>query len=105
MMGTAKISQDDVRYVARLARLNLSPEEMERFTIQLDSILAYIDKLNELDTSNVEPISHVIDVCNAFRDDMVGPSFSREAALENAPDTEQGFFKVPRIIGDEEGPV
>jgi aspartyl-tRNA(Asn)/glutamyl-tRNA(Gln) amidotransferase subunit C len=105
MMRTAKISKEDVRYVAKLARLNLSAEDMERFTLQLNSILSYMDKLNELDTSNVEPMSHVTDVYNAFRDDVVGESFAREVALENAPDTEQGFFKVPRIIGDEEGPV
>jgi len=104
-MGTAKISQEDVRYVAKLARLNLSAEDMEKFTLQLNSILSYMDKLNELDTSNVEPMSHVIDVYNAFRDDVVGESFGREVALENAPDREQGFFKVPRIIGDEEGSV
>lgn len=99
-MERTKISKEDVRYVARLARLNVLEGEMEKFTLQLNSILTYMDKLNELDTSNVEPMSHVIDVCNAFRDDTVRESFSQEVALGNAPEREKGFFKVPRIIED-----
>lgn len=99
-MGNAKISKEDVRYVARLARLNVSEEETETFTLQLNSILSYMDKLNELDTSHVEPTSHVIDVCNAFREDTVQESLPQEVALENAPEREGEFFKVPRIIGD-----
>jgi aspartyl-tRNA(Asn)/glutamyl-tRNA(Gln) amidotransferase subunit C len=98
-MENTKISKEDVRYVARLARLNVSDEEMETFAVQLNSILSYIDKLNELDTSDIEPMSHVIDVCNAFREDIVERSFSQEVALENAPQREDGFFTVPRIIG------
>lgn len=99
-MGNGKITNEDVRYVAQLARLNLSSEEMETFTGQLNGILAYMDKLNELDTTNVEPLSHAIDVYNAFRDDVVRESLVREVALKNAPETEHGFFKVPRIIED-----
>jgi len=99
-MGNEKITREDVRYVAQLARLNLSSEEMETFTLQLNSILSYMDKLNELDTINVEPLSHAIDVSNAFRDDVVGKSLVREVVLKIAPETEKGFFKVPRIIED-----
>lgn len=99
-MENPKISREDVRYVARLARLNVSEGEIETFTHQLNSILSYMDKLNELDTSDVEPMSHVIDVCNALREDIVQESFTQKVALENAPESEKGFFKVPRIIED-----
>ena len=99
-MENAKISKEDVQYVARLARLNVSEDEVETFTLQLNAILSYMDKLNELDTSDVEPISHVIDVCNAFREDLVKESFPQEVTLENAPERAGGFFKVPRIMED-----
>ena len=99
-MKRAKISEEDVRYVAGLARLNISEGEMGAFTLQLNSILSYMDKLNELDTSGVEPMSHVIDLCNAFREDAARVSFHQEVTLENAPEKERGFFKVPRIIED-----
>ena len=99
-MKNAKISTEDVQHVARLARLDISDEETERFAQQLNAILTYMDKLNELDTSNVEPMSHVIDVSNAFREDIVRESIPQEVSLANAPERENGFFKVPRIIGD-----
>lgn len=100
LMKKAKISTEDVHYVARLARLDVSDEETERFAQQLNTILTYMDKLNELDTSNVEPMSHVIDVSNAFREDIVRESIPQEVSLANAPEREKGFFKVPRILGD-----
>ena len=99
-MGDSKILETNVRYVAGLARLDVSDEEMGTLTVQLNSILSYMDKLNELDTSGVEPMSHVIDACNAYREDMVRDSFTQTLALDNAPDKEKGFFKVPKIIGD-----
>jgi aspartyl-tRNA(Asn)/glutamyl-tRNA(Gln) amidotransferase subunit C len=99
-MEKSKISRDDVKHVAILARLNLSDPEIEILTRQLDSILAYVDKLNELDTSGVEPMSHVSDVSNAFRKDMSQESFPQALAVENAPEKEGGFFKVPRIMED-----
>ena len=99
-MRDAKITREHVRHVARLARLNLSSEEMDIFTVQLNTILSYVDKLNELDTTQVEPLSHAIEVTNAFRDDVVEESLTREIVLKNAPETEKGFFKVPRIIED-----
>ena len=93
-----KITLQEVEHVARLARLALSAEEKEQMRSQLDRILGYIEKLNQLDTSGVEPTSHVIPMTNVFRDDALAPSLSREEALENAPDREEGFFRVPRII-------
>lgn len=93
-----KISRDEVKHVANLARLRFDEEELEKFTDQLNAILTYIDKLNELDTSEVEPTYHVLDLVNVFREDQVQPSLPREAALANAPERADGFFQVPRII-------
>lgn len=99
-MEKVKISKKNVEYVARLARLDVAEEEIETLTHQLNSILSYMDKLKELDTTDVEPMSHAIDVFNAFREDVVQESFPQEVALKNAPEREGGFFKVPRIIED-----
>jgi len=96
----AKITRVEVEHVARLARLELSEDEKERMTAQLDAILGYIDKLNALDTSQVEPTTTVIPMVSVMRDDVVRPSLDREAALANAPDREAEFFRVPRIIED-----
>ncbi|MDE2483745.1 MAG: Asp-tRNA(Asn)/Glu-tRNA(Gln) amidotransferase subunit GatC [candidate division NC10 bacterium] len=93
-----KITLKEVEHVARLARLELTAEEKERMRAQLDSILSYIDKLNELDTSAVEPTSHVLPMTNVFRKDEVTPSVAQEAALANAPDRHDLFFRVPRIL-------
>jgi len=93
-----KITMKQVEHVARLARLELTDEEKERMRAQLDSILSYIDKLNELDTSAVEPTSHVLPMMNVFRDDEVRPSLSQEEVLANAPDRQDLFFRVPRIL-------
>ncbi len=93
-----KITKKEVEHVARLARLELTEEEKERFTRELNSILTYIDKLNELKTDDVEPTSHVIPIVNVFREDEVRPSHLREKVLANAPEEEETFFKVPRIL-------
>lgn len=93
-----KITREEVLHVASLARLKLSPEEEEMLTGQLDKILQYVEKLNQLDTSKVEPLAHAVDVVNAFREDRVVPSPSRESLLANAPARENNFFKVPKII-------
>lgn len=81
-----------------LARLDLSETEKILFSEQLGSIIQYIDKLNELDTSNVEPTAHVLPIKNVFRKDELRPSLSRDKALQNAPDSRDGFYKVPKII-------
>lgn len=93
-----KISLSKVAHIAKLARLHLSEEEMEKFSFQLSSILSYMEKLNELDTSDIEPTSHVIPLKNIFREDTVIPSLSPEDALKNAPERAENFFVVPRII-------
>lgn len=92
------ISNKEVEYIASLARLKLSQEEVENYTHQLNDILKYVEKLNELDTSEVEPLSHPIENSNIFREDELKPSVSREDALKNAPDSTEEFFKVPKII-------
>jgi aspartyl-tRNA(Asn)/glutamyl-tRNA(Gln) amidotransferase subunit C len=93
-----KLNRKDVEHVALLSRLELSENELDKFTGQLDAILEYIDVLNQVDTSNVEPMAHVLDIRNVMRADEVQPSLPREAALQNAPDAEDGFFKVPKIV-------
>ena len=96
------ITRTDVEKIAELARLELTAEEAESFTEQLSSILGYIDKLNELDTTGVEPMSHLTlgnDAPEfAERDDEVRPSLGATIATENAPDKEAGHFKVPKVI-------
>jgi aspartyl-tRNA(Asn)/glutamyl-tRNA(Gln) amidotransferase subunit C len=95
------IDREQVRKVANLARLELTPEEEEQFTSQLGDILDYFEQLSELDTSNVEPTARAIDVVNVTRQDTLKPFGDREAILTNAPDREDEFFKVPRIMGGE----
>jgi aspartyl-tRNA(Asn)/glutamyl-tRNA(Gln) amidotransferase subunit C len=89
------ISRDEVLHVARLARLALTEEEVERFGEQLSAILEAVGKVSELDLSAVEPTSHPLDIVNVFHEDEPRPSLSREEALANAPDPEDGFFGVP----------
>ena len=93
-----KLSSKDVEYVARLARLEITDKETEKFTAQLNDILGYIDKLNELDTKGVEPMTHAIAVTNAFRDDKIVDSIGIEKSLANAPDARGEFFRVPKVI-------
>ena len=96
------ISKQDVEHVAKLARLSLSEDEKQLFTRQLSDILTYIGKLNELDTENVEPTSHVLDLHTVLREDAVRESLNPEEVLSNAPDREGSFFKVPKIIEERE---
>ncbi len=92
------LTREEVLHVADLARLSLLPEEIELFTRQLNDILAYVEKLQELDTTGVEPLAHVIPVFNVFREDVVSQGLDRDAALSNAPAREEGALVVPRII-------
>jgi aspartyl-tRNA(Asn)/glutamyl-tRNA(Gln) amidotransferase subunit C len=94
------IDRKDVEHVARLARLALSDAELEKMREQLNGILAYIEKLNALDTRDVEPTSHAVPMVNVMRDDAPGPCLPRDEALANAPDRAGEFFRVPRIIED-----
>ncbi|GGJ26209.1 Asp-tRNA(Asn)/Glu-tRNA(Gln) amidotransferase subunit GatC [Paenibacillus hunanensis] len=92
------INISDVEHVAKLARLDLSEEEKEMFTAQLSAILKYAEKLNELDTDNVEPTTHVLHVSNVMREDEVKESLPIEKVMRNAPDDEDGQFKVPAVL-------
>ena len=92
------VTVEDVRGVAALARLRFSLEEEQRLTGELNRILQYMDKLNELDTEGVEPTSHVLPLANAFRQDEVDPSSSVAEILAAAPQRQESHFKVPRII-------
>jgi aspartyl-tRNA(Asn)/glutamyl-tRNA(Gln) amidotransferase subunit C len=87
-----------IDHIARLARLELTNNEKEVFAQQMTNIMEYFDKLNELDTRDVEPTSHVLTMKNIFRDDEHTPSLSREKALHNAPGRIDNFYRVPKII-------
>ena len=95
------VTRKDVEYIASLARLKFKDEELENFTHQLNEILNYIEKLNELDTENVEPLSHPVENSNVFRSDELKPSIPREEALKNAPDYTEEFFSVPKVISQD----
>lgn len=92
------ITKKDVQKVAELARLELTAEETELYTTQLKRILGYVEKLSELDTGGVEPTSSTVPLRSVMRDDVVAESLPREKALANAPLSERGCFKVPKII-------
>ncbi|NLO89143.1 MAG: Asp-tRNA(Asn)/Glu-tRNA(Gln) amidotransferase subunit GatC [Clostridia bacterium] len=92
------LTREEVEQVAMVARLELSEEEAENYTQELNSILQYVDKLHELDLKNVEPMVHVLTINNVFREDKVGEGLSRDAALDNAPRKEDGQFIVPKIV-------
>jgi aspartyl-tRNA(Asn)/glutamyl-tRNA(Gln) amidotransferase subunit C len=101
-----KLTEKDVRHVAELANLALSDDEIARMTHDLDGILTHIDKLNELDTSDVEPMAQVLEASGAacgdnqstLRDDVERPSLGNTLALANAPLAGSGYFKVPKVI-------
>jgi aspartyl-tRNA(Asn)/glutamyl-tRNA(Gln) amidotransferase subunit C len=88
----------DVQYVARLARIALTPAEEEKFGAQLSQILGYIEKLNQLDVSGIEPTAHAVPLVNIFRPDEVRPSLTNEQALRNAPAKANGLFLAPKIV-------
>ncbi len=92
------VTKKDVEHIAKLARLEFNDEEINDYTQQLNKILEYVDKLNELDTENVEPLSHPVEGSNVFREDELKTSVSRDEALANAPDRTDEFFKVPKVI-------
>ena len=95
-----KISRAEVEKVAKLARLELSNDEMQQFTGQLGAILEYVEKMNELDTENVEPLAHCLPISNVFRKDEVAESLGTEKTLANAPESDGEFFRVPKILDD-----
>ncbi len=91
------ITVKDVEHVAKLARLELTEDEKELYTKQLGDVLKYVDQMNEIDTSNVKPMTQVIDFVNVMREDKVEYEHTKEELMANAPDEENGFFKVPKI--------
>ena len=93
-----KIDDKMIEYVGILAKLNLTPEEKEDAKKDMERMLAYIDMLNGLDTSKVEPMSHIFDICNIFREDEVTSGDSAEAMLQNAPQQKEQQYKVPRTV-------
>ena len=92
------VSIHDVEKIASLSRLVLTPEEAEKFAGQLNLILDYVSTLNQLDTSDVEPMSHPNEIINVFREDVIEPSLSVEDALKNAPQKTGNYFKVPKVV-------
>ena len=95
-----RISTDEVAHVARLARLILAPEELERFTEQLGAVLEHAQDVEALDTAGVPPTAHPLPLANVLRDDVVVPSLDRDEVLSQAPDVEADRFRVPRILGE-----
>lgn len=93
-----KITAEEVERVALLARLQLTADEKSQLTLQLDAILEYMDKLNQLDTTGVEPFTHAAETTSALREDAVTNQPNPEALLANAPDRDGTFFKVPKIL-------
>ena len=93
-----RITNSEIKHVAQLARLEVDDQEVEQMASQLDKILGYVDKLNELDTDGVKPTTHALSVTNAFRDDTLRPSLPQEKALENGPLQDGSAFVVPKVI-------
>ena len=96
-----RITRDDVAHVARLARLELTPEELDRFTAQLGDVLGHAEDIEALDLDGVEPMAHPIPLRNVMRADQPAPCLDRDEVLAQAPAAEDGRFRVPRILGEE----
>ncbi len=93
-----KITEQDIQNVASLSRLKIRPDESAKILSQLNEILTYIENLNSIDTTNIEPTTYALPMQNVFREDKVKPSIDRELALSTAPLQEDGYFKVPRVL-------
>lgn len=93
-----KISDNDIKTVANLSRLRIREDEAAEVTEQLDKFLTYVENLQAIDTTNIEPTTYALPMQNVFRADKVKPSLERELALSNAPLAEDGYFKVPRVL-------
>ena len=94
------IDLDLVRHIGKLSRIELTEHQVQTFSRQLASILDYFDKLRELDTSNVQPMAHAVEIHNVLAADTPGKSLTPDQALANAPQRDGNFFKVPKVIGD-----
>ena len=98
-----RIDKTQVRKVAKLSRLELTEPEVEEFTGQLSAILDYVEKMNELDTTDIEPLAHCLPISNVLREDCARESLGTEKVLANAPQRDGDFFKVPKILDDGSG--
>lgn len=98
----SQITLDEVRHVAKLARLEMDPEQLARFTQQLEPILHYVAKISQLDVKDVEPMAHALPLHNVLREDVVEPALPLEKVLLNAPEADGAFFAVPKILGGDE---
>lgn len=92
------LSEKDVQYVAKLSRLEVTDQEVAKYTQQLANILGYVEQLSKLDTSKVKPMAHVLDMKNVFRPDQPVPSLTQKEVLSNGPEVQSGHFKVPKIM-------
>jgi len=92
------VTQDTIKYVAKLSMLNLSEQEIDLFAGQIDDIVKFVDTMDKLDTSSVPETAHILPVSNVFREDVVEKKYSREEVMANAPDSESGCFKVPKFV-------
>jgi len=95
-----RIDESLIRHIGKLSRIELTDQQVRKIAPQLEAILAYFDKLQELDTSAVEPMAHAVEVHNVLADDLAGASLTPEEALANAPQRDGDFFKVPKVIED-----
>ena len=93
-----KVTREDVENVALLSRLSIDEKDMDKNIQELSEFLEYVDRLQQVDTENVMPTAHVLPIQNVFREDVVKPSLDRDLALSNAPESEDGYFRVPKII-------
>ena len=94
------VTRKDVEKIAELAQLKFTDDELENFTTQMNEVLTYMEKLNELNTENVQPLAHPVEQKNVFREDVKKDSIKTDEALKNAPSSEDNHFKVPKVIGD-----
>jgi aspartyl-tRNA(Asn)/glutamyl-tRNA(Gln) amidotransferase subunit C len=99
-MEQKKIDIEQVRQVAKLARLDLNEQEIAQFSGQLSAILGYVEKINQLDTSKAEPLAHCLPINNCLRADVIKPSLGTEKTLSNAPDRDEHFFVIPKILDE-----
>lgn len=96
------VTPEQIEYIAKLARLRFSAEELSGFTAQFNQIVAYVEKLNEVNTEGIEPMANLLEATTSLRADTPGPMLSAAQALSNAPKKTEGFFSVPKVIGEAE---
>ncbi|GIW75497.1 MAG: aspartyl/glutamyl-tRNA(Asn/Gln) amidotransferase subunit C [Phycisphaerae bacterium] len=101
-MAEQILNLEQVRHVAKLSRLAIPDDQLPRFTQQLESILEYVEQIKQADVQGVEPMAHAVRLTNVFRDDTPQPALSTQEVLSNAPETDGPFFKVPKVIGEDD---